>query len=228
MGRSTCGDERENKTTRLVMKIAIIGASKGVGHEVVKRALARNHQVVTLSRSKIEFSEEEKGISIQGDARDKDTIQKVIADADAIIVTLGQGKDFSATTLTSDFAKHILALHHEQKIMNPLLFLSGFGAGDSLPYNKWFVKIIFKTLLKKVYADKKEMEEMISASNLNWEIVRPGKLTDEPLTEDYRVESTLFKGINITKISRADVADFMVKQAEDFTFPQQFISLTKD
>ena len=61
------------------------------------------------------------------------------------------------------------------------------------------------------------MEEVIAASKMNWEIVRPGVLTDKPLSGVYRVETHYHKGMNIGQISRADVADFMIKQAENPT-----------
>ena len=62
------------------------------------------------------------------------------------------------------------------------------------------------------------MEETIAGSNLNWMILRPGRLFDKPLTEKYRIETELFKGIKISGINRADVADFLVKQAENPTY----------
>ncbi|HRG76622.1 MAG TPA: NAD(P)H-binding protein, partial [Leptospiraceae bacterium] len=70
------------------------------------------------------------------------------------------------------------------------------------------------------------MEEMITKSSLKWEIVRPGVLTDKPLTEKYRIETKLYKGIGIGNISRADVADFLVKQAENPTELGKYSSLS--
>ena len=70
------------------------------------------------------------------------------------------------------------------------------------------------------------MEEMITKSSLKWEIVRPGVLTDKPLTEKYRIETKLDKGIGIGNISRADVADFLVKQAENPTELGKYSSLS--
>jgi len=70
------------------------------------------------------------------------------------------------------------------------------------------------------------MEEIISSSKLKWEIVRPGLLKDNPLTEKYRVETKLFKGINIGSVNRADVADFLVKQAENPTELNKYVSLS--
>jgi len=63
---------------------------------------------------------------------------------------------------------------------------------------------------------------------MKWEIVRAGILKDNPLTEKYRAETTLFKGINIGNINRADVADYMVKQAENPTELNKYVSLSNN
>jgi uncharacterized protein YbjT (DUF2867 family) len=87
--------------------------------------------------------------------------------------------------------------------------------------------MFLKYLLKDVYADKTKMEEIITHSDLNWTIVRPGRLLDGELTEKYRVENSLFNGINIGGINRADVADFLIKQAEKQTELKQYIALSE-
>ena len=199
------------------MNITIIGASAGIGLETVKRGLNRNHSITTLSRSEINIEEKQSLNMILGDAINKADLFKSIQNADALIVTLGTGKNMKATTLFSDFAKLILEIHNENKITIPFIFVTGFGAGESKNYVPWLVKIFLKYLLKDVYADKTKMEEMITHSDLNWTVVRPGRLLDKELTEKYRIENKLFKGINIGGINRADVADFLIKQAENQT-----------
>jgi putative NADH-flavin reductase len=164
---------------------------------------------------------------ILGDATNKADLTNAIQNADAIIVTLGTGKQMKATSLFSDFAKLLLAIHQENRIVVPLIFVTGFGAGDSKNYVSWLVKLFLNSMLKDVYADKTKMEEMITNSDLNWTVVRPGRLLDKGLTEQYRIENTLFKGINIGGINRADVADFLIKQAENQTELKQFIALSQ-
>lgn len=75
------------------------------------------------------------------------------------------------------------------------------------------LKLLFKFILNKVYADKAVMEEIVSKSNLKWEIVRPGVLTDKPLTENYIIETELHDKMHVKSISRSDVADYLVKEA---------------
>jgi uncharacterized protein YbjT (DUF2867 family) len=105
--------------------------------------------------------------------------------------------------------------------------VTGFGAGESKNYVQWVVKMFLKYMLKDVYADKTKMEEIITNSDLNWTVIRPGRLLDNKLTEKYRIENTLFKGINIGGINRADVADFLIKQAEKQTELKKYIAISE-
>lgn len=89
------------------------------------------------------------------------------------------------------------------------------------------MSLIFKFILKAVYANKTAMEQMIAASPINWEFVRPGLLTKKPASGQYRTETNYYKGMNIGNISRADVAEFMVKQAENPSYLGQYVALGK-
>lgn len=209
------------------MNITIIGASGGIGLETVKRGLNRKHSITTLSRSKIEIEEKKSLNMILGDATNKADLLNSTQNAEAIIVTLGTGKNMKATTLFSDFAKLIMEIHRENKIDVPFIFITGFGAGESKHYVPWLVKLFLKYFLKDVYADKTKMEEIITHSDLKWTVVRPGRLLDKELTEKYRVENKLYKGINIGGINRADVADFLIKQAENQTEINKYIELSE-
>lgn len=209
------------------MNITIIGASAGIGLEAVKRGLDRNHSITTLSRSGIEIEEKKSLKVILGDATNKADLLSSIQNADAIIVTLGTSKNMNATTLFSDFAQLMVEIHKENKIDIPFIFVTGFGAGESKNYVPWLVKMFLKYFLKDVYADKTKMEEIITNSDLNWTVVRPGRLFDKELTEKYRIENKLFKGINVGGINRADVADFLIKQAEKQTELKKYIAISE-
>ena len=209
------------------MTITIIGASGGIGLEAVKRGLNRNHSITALSRSKIEIVENESLKMITGDATNKTDLLKSIQNSQAIIVTLGTSKNIKSTTLFSDFAKLMVEIHKENRIITPFIFVTGFGAGESKNYVSWLVKLFLKYLLKEVYDDKTKMEEIITESDLNWTVVRPGRLLDNALTEKYRVENSLYKGINIGGINRADVADFLIKQAENQTELKKYIGISE-
>lgn len=209
------------------MNITIIGASAGVGLEAVKRALERNHTVTTLSRSDINLPQSPLLVKLKGSATNKADLKKSIEKADAVIVAIGTGKSMKPTTLYSDFATLLVEVQKEIKKGVPFVVLTGFGAGESWDYQpNILMTLFFKFLLKDVYADKTKMEKIITESDLRWVIARPGVLKDKPLTEKYKVETELYKGIKVNSVNRADVADFLVKQAENPTYVYRYCSLS--
>lgn len=199
------------------MNITVIGASAGIGLEVVKTALQRKHKVTTLSRSEIALPDHSNLTKLEGSAVNRDDLKKSLDYAQAVIVALGTGMDRKPTTLYSDFARLLVELHRENRSKIPVIVVTGFGAGASGAYNSFLMRMLFKFLLKAVYADKSEMERIIANSTMNWEIVRPGRLTDGAFTSKYRTVTDLYKGMAIGSINRSDVADFLVKQAENPT-----------
>ncbi len=199
------------------MNISVIGASAGVGLKVVEMALKNGHNVTTLSRSKISLPNTNNLNSVQGDATKAEDLKKVVIGADAVIITLGTGKSTKATTMYSESAAALIQVQKELNTNIPFIILTGFGAGNSSKYQGFFMKIIFWLLLNAVYKNKTLMEEMIAKSTIKWEFVRPGMLNDKEFTGKYRVETNYAQGMNIGSISRSDVADFLLKQAENPT-----------
>lgn len=198
------------------MNITVIGASSGIGLEAVKRALHRKHSVTGLSRSAVQLIGFDNFHFMRGDALKKIAVKKAIANADAVLVTLGTPRDAKRTSLYSEFAKNLVEIWTETQTKIPFVIVTGFGTGDSQDYvSSWFIKMFVKYVMRDIYNDKAKMEEIISSSGMNWVIVRPGRLLDDGLTENYRVETELYSGMNIVGISRSDVADYMVKQAEN-------------
>ena len=88
------------------------------------------------------------------------------------------------------------------------------------------MRLLFNLFLKAIYADKSEMERMIAAGYTRWEMVRPGRLTNGGMTGRYRILDDLVKGMRVGAISRADVAHFMLAQAERPTYLGKYPALT--
>jgi uncharacterized protein YbjT (DUF2867 family) len=99
----------------------------------------------------------------------------------------------------------------------------GFGAGDSRGRGGFLYSAAFHLLLGRVYDDKDVQERIVRRSKLDWVIVRPVILTNGPKTNAYRALVDP-RGWTCGFISRADVADFLVKQIDD----DAFLHKTKD
>jgi putative NADH-flavin reductase len=69
------------------------------------------------------------------------------------------------------------------------------------------------------------MEEIIAASNLDWTLVRPPRLTDKPRTGKYRVLEGHLPTFGFS-ISRADVADYMIKAAENHSSIRKVVGVS--
>lgn len=198
------------------MDIIVIGASAGIGLLTVEQALARGHRVTALSQNVSSIPDHPSLTKVNGSATSVADLKMVIANADAVLVTIGTKKK-KGTTLFTDTAQAIINAYAETKSTAPLLVITGFGAGESRAYLGLFMKFIIHFFLRDQYADKTRMEAMLDKSPVRWEIIQPGILSDGERTGTYRVMPTLQKGMKVGRIARADVADFLLNQAENPT-----------
>ena len=208
------------------MKITIIGASAGVGLRTAIRTLEAGHNVSTLSRTMPALPTTPALRPILGSALNPDDVANAVSDADAILVTLGTGRSRKPTTLFSEASRVLVATVTKLGISAPVLVLTGFGAGDSDGYQKPVLRIGMKILLGKIYQDKTRMEQELSASPLNWEIVRPARLTNGPCASTYRAITDYTASMKITSVSRDDVADYLVTEAEKPLNLHRYVALT--
>jgi putative NADH-flavin reductase len=199
-------------------RVLIIGASKGIGLETTRQALEAGHDVRALARSAagIELSDP-KLEKIQGDALDSRDVEAALDGVDVVIQTLGvaPGDLFRPVHLFSD-ATRVLVAAMEARAVKRLICLTGFGAGDSQASIGCLQRVPFRLLLGRAYDDKGLQESLIQASALDWTIARPGILTSGRRTGRYKVLDQPAQWRNGI-ISRADVADFLVRQIEDRT-----------
>ncbi len=210
-------------------KVLIIGASKGIGLETVKRALKAGYSVRAVSRSATAIRlRDPKLEKLDGDALSRDTVEHALVGVDAVIQTLGAPSAppqiFSGTRLFSA-ATRILVDAMEASPVRRLICVTGFGAGDSRGYGGLLYNAGLCLFLGRVYADKDVQERIIRRSRLDWTIVRPTILTNGSLTGRYRV---LVDRRDWTSgfISRADVADFLVTQIDDASLLRTTPTLT--
>lgn len=200
-------------------KVLIIGASRGIGLETVRAALRAGHSVRALARSVASMPIQNAGLDkVSGNALDSDTIRKTLRDIEVVIQTLGVDISplaiFERTTLFSQSTR-ILVNAMKAGGVKRLIAVTGLGAGDSRGHGGFlYDAIAFPLLLKRVYDDKDVQEWIIRSSGLDWTIARPGLLANGPATGNYRVLNRQ-KDWGFGVISRADVADFLVRQIED-------------
>jgi putative NADH-flavin reductase len=194
------------------MHLLIIGASRGIGLELLKQALAAGHIATVLARRPEKLTERHQNLRvIQGDILKEDAVGLAMAGQDAVCITIGINVTWKPVTVFSAGTGHVLAAMQRHQVRR-LVCVTGIGAGDSRGHGGFLYDRIFQPLLlKTIYADKDRQESLIRASDTDWTIVRPARLTNGPLTGNYRVITDL-RGITAGKISRADVAHFILTE----------------
>ena len=197
--------------------ILVVGASHGIGLETVKAALAAGHHVRAFARSARDIPIENANLEkVAGDATDRTSLKAVLTGVDAVIMTIGVAPGVSSvvsgTQLFSTATRTLIDAMNDTGTRR-LVVVTGIGAGDSRGHGgalyDWF---FFPLVLQRVYDDKDVQERMVRNSGLDWTIVRPGLLTNGPFTGNYRVLVDPMTW-HAASISRADVADFLVKEA---------------
>jgi len=208
------------------MNILIVGATRGIGRQLLEQALTAGHTVTALVRSPQKLAVQHERLKImKGDILDSDPVARAMAGQEAVCCTIGVKVPWIRVTVFSEGTNNLLQAMKKTGV-NRLVCVTGIGAGDSKGHGGFLYDFLFlPTLLRTIYADKDRQESVIQASDVDWTIVRPGFLTNGPLTEHYRVLTDMV-GVTAGRISRADVAHFMLKELQSKQFVRQTPLLT--
>ena len=161
-----------------------------------------------------------------GDAPQMATVKCALTGVDVAIQSLGVAAGpeiiFKPTRLFSAPTRVLVTAMEEAQVKR-LICVTGFGAGDG--YGGFLYNVAFHLLVGRIYDDKDVQERIVRGSKLDWVIVRPVILTNGPKTNAYRALVDP-RDWTCGFISRADAADFLVKQIEDDAFLRKTPVLT--
>jgi putative NADH-flavin reductase len=212
------------------MRLAIFGPTGGTGRRLVERAIAEGHDVTAFARnsSKINARHERLRVVV-GDAFDPSSVREAVAGNEAVICVLGSRtpsnplhprRPGDPNGVTSVGTKNIISAMEEHGLRR-FVCQTAWGVGESKQdpdlAGAFFMKVLVPPLLRDEYADKEAQEKLVFESDLDWVVVRPMILTNGPWTNEYRASVDLKPGLR-PYISRADVADFLMRQLTDDTF----------
>ncbi len=196
------------------VKLFVLGATGGTGKQIVSQALEGGHDVTLFVRDQAKVgAARPRSRAILGNTEDSAGLTDAIRGHDAVVSALGRGYSFSSEHLIERSVTVIIAAMRSAGVRR-LLFMSAMGVGESVADAPVMARLFFSTLLRGIYADKLAGDRLIAGSDLDWTIVRPSKLTDGPLTGNYRSAERLAMS-GMPGISRADVAHFTLKAATD-------------
>jgi putative NADH-flavin reductase len=202
------------------MNIAIFGASGATGTLLTQRCLIAGHTVRALLRAPEKFPLRDQVHVIQGGPFDLASVGQTIEGADAVLSALGARSLKKEDILERAVPKIVAAMQKslsEAKPVRRIIVLGSAGALstslDKQPaWRRWIVQnIVYNTFLKWPVASQISQWNDLSLSNLDWTMVMPPMLTNAPARGSYRIDGDALPP-NGSRISRADVADFMMQQ----------------
>lgn len=195
--------------------IALLGATGKTGRRVLDRALAAGHSVRALVRDPAKLTVTSDRLTVlQGDVLDADAVARTIQGTDAVLSLFGQVRG-APRTLQTDGTRLIVDAMKKHGVTR-LVTLSGGGlrAPEDRPkLPDRAIRWLLKLMAGHVLADAEGHLDVLRASGLDWTVVRGPVLTDAPGQGKYRVG--FVGGDSSMKISRDDLADFILSQVDD-------------
>jgi putative NADH-flavin reductase len=200
------------------MNIAIFGAGGGTGKLLTERCLAAGYNVVALIRTPENFSFREKVRVVHGSAFDPVAVRQTIEGVDAVLSVLGAHSPLRNENVLPRAVPLLVRAMGEIGVRRIIVLGSAGALPDSLDkqaaWRRWVVqKIVYNTFLKWPVAEQISQYATLSASDLDWTMVMPPMLTNDPARGHCRIDGEALPR-NGSKISRADVADFMMQQID--------------
>lgn len=195
------------------MKVLVLGATGGTGREVVTQALRQGHDVTAFVRDPRKMTSPDRRLRVAvGSATDDEgAVARAVSGQDVVVSALGRRTSFRSSGLIARSMRVIVPAMESQGVKR-LIVVSAYGVGDSGRDAPLLPRLMYGLLLRDIFADKKAGEDYLRRSDLDWTLVYPVALTNGPRTGTYRVGERLeLRGI-LPRISRADVADFILAQ----------------
>ena len=202
------------------MNIAIFGASGATGTLLTQRSLAAGYNVSALLRTPERFPLRDRVRVIQGSPFDIAAVRQTIEGADAVLSALGARSLRKEEVLERAVPQIVAAMEETLSQAKPVRRIIVLGAAGALPNSldkqsagrRWIVQnIVYKMLLKWPLTSQISQWNNLSHSKLDWTMVMPPMLSNGPARGTYRVDGDALPRNGI-RISRADVADFMMQQ----------------
>ena len=202
------------------MKLFVLGATGGIGQHLLQISLERGHHVTAYVRTPQKIGVAHKRLKVvQGDLFNADQMAQSTAGHDAVLSSFGP-LTIRSSTLRRQFGRTLTVAMRQCDVRRMEIVSAAFLFRDL----SLFGKLLKATLFRQMIPDMAGMESEVGQADLDWTIVRPPRLTNGPARHSYRImDGNLPKGGFL--ISRADVAHFMIGEAENPAHSKQIVGL---
>jgi len=207
------------------MKLIVLGATGGVGLEILRQALERQHSVTALVRDPSRLSSFNGRVRVvAGNPLSQQELSRALVGHDAVLSALGPRLPLAKSDddLLTRFARALTSAMRESTVRRVVVLSTAFLFLNSLfPPAYLFGRLFFPFVVN----DASAMEAIVTNSQLDWTLVRPPQFTNKPHTGNYRVREAHLPRFGFS-IPRADVADYLLTAAADKTTRKKIIGLS--
>lgn len=211
------------------MKIVVFGANGPTGRLLVEQALAAGHQVTAVTRDPARFPLHDESLLVAGiDVHDADAVSSVVAGHATVLSALGVPYGRQRITVYSDGAANILAAMRAHDVRRFACVSSSALDPAAGPHGGFFFEKVLQPFVvgvlgRELYADMRRMESIVSASDVDWTIVRPSGLFDALGVSEYDYAERYTPG---AFTSRADLANVLLRQATEDEFARKIVAVS--
>jgi putative NADH-flavin reductase len=211
------------------MQIAVFGANGGTGRLLTQQALDAGHDVVAVVRRPAQFPLAHGRLTVvEADVHDVDAVARAVAGSEAVLSTLGVPFTRKPIDVYSAGIASIGAAMKQHRIARVVVVSSAAteprrheGAGFLL--NRVMQPLVTATIGRTTYADMRNMEAHLRASDLHWTVMRPSGLFDAPAVSKYQLHENHADGVFT---SRADLAASMLAQTTSTQWIRKNVAVT--
>lgn len=205
--------------------VVVFGASGQTGALIVQRALDAGHRVTAAMRRPENFAiKHSQLVTMRSDIYDMSSVEAALRGQEVVISAIASPTSRKPTNIQAHTTETLLRHMHSLGISRFLGITSGGTNPVPDPNLPFMFQYVFKPVFRNIYDDQKVMEKLLVESNVDWTLARPTQLTDGPHTGVYRLANA-YSLPGGTRISRADVADFLVKQIESLAYARQGVAI---
>lgn len=207
------------------MKVLVLGATGGIGLELVRQAIDLGHSVTAFVRAPERLKPFQGRINLkQGDVLNSAELERTVEGHDAVLSGFGPRVPLSKADahLLRTFAVSVTTAMRQADVRRVVVVSTAFLFKDSiLPPAYFFGRLFFSGIV----SDASAMERAFQESALDWTMVRPPQLTDKARTGKYRTREGHLPHFGF-HISRADVADCLIKALDDRTSVKKILGVS--
>jgi nucleoside-diphosphate-sugar epimerase len=214
------------------MNILVIGATGGSGRAVCDALLERGHHVTALARRASALPAHTDLERVDGDATDRATLDAVLPGHDAVVVTLGisepalrvrlRGAQGTADNVRSRGTGELIRAARAAGVRR-VVVQSSYGVGPTRDLLRFIDRALFALMIKPQIFDSELQESLLRGSELDWTIVQPVYLTDDPSTEHF---TSIDGSTRERKVTRRAVAQVHADLVEQRTMVGETVSVS--